>query len=278
MKKPQVSIVMPIYKPEKEVLEKIRDMLKKQTIKAEVVENWNMPEAKSTNTGIKKARGEVVVTLSADCVPENEFWLEKLIKPLENKEVSATISDLHLPEEYWKKYPFLTRIFTLSDRKDKKNGLDARACAYRKKDLMDVGLFDEDPKVIGIDVDLAVKLETKGKFVRPNIKVLHLHKSENFRDVIKKMYIYSEGNGKAVRQFNEKLGKRGLWIRIVKAIPFLGMALSFIRYPYKKYFHLFPLYLILVVPSIHILTLAGFWKGFFMDKESVRNILPIKTD
>ena len=66
-----------------------------------------MPEARSMNTGIKKSKGDIIVTLSQDCVHEDKFWLEKLIKPLENKEVVATVSDLHIIEGYWKKRDFL---------------------------------------------------------------------------------------------------------------------------------------------------------------------------
>lgn len=272
MKKTKVSIVIPVYQPEKEVFEKLKKMLKKQTIKAEIIENWNMPEAKSMNTGIKKAKGEIVVILAQDCVPEDKFWLEKLIKPLEDKGIIATISDLHLPEWYWKKYSFWTRIFTLSDRKDKKNGMDVRACAYRKKDLMNIGLFDENPKVIGFDVQTTVKLGSKGEIMRANVRVLHLHKSENLMDVIKKIFLYSEGNGKVIKEFGMKLGGANFWIRVLKIVPLLGMAVSLIRFPYRKYFYLFPIYWVIAIPTIHITNMLGFWKGFLFDKESAKNL------
>jgi len=271
MKNPRVSIVRFLYKPEKEVYERITEMIKKQTIKAEIIENWNMPTAKSLNKGIKEAKGDIIVTLAQDCIPENEFWLEKLIKPLEDNKVAATISDLYLPEKYWKKYPFWTRIFTISDRKDKKNGLDARGCAYRKKDLIEISLFNEDPRVIGIDTELAVKLRVKGEFIRPNVRVLHLHKSESIKEVIKKIYTYSEGNGKIIKKFGLKVGKLDFWIRIIKILPLIGMGLSLFRFPYKKYFYLFPFYLIIAIPTIHAINLIGFWKGFFLNKERIRN-------
>jgi glycosyltransferase involved in cell wall biosynthesis len=274
-KTPKVSIVIPVYKPEKEVLDKLRKALKEQTIKAEVIENWNMPEAKSMNTGIKKAKGDIVVTLAQDCIPENKFWLEKLIRPLEDENIVCTISDLHLPEEYWKRYSFWVRIFTIADRKDKKNGMDARACAYRKKEIIDVGLFDEDPKVIGIDLGLSKRLEEKGKIVRANVKVLHLHKLKCFNEVIKKMYTYSEANGKVIKKFGWKLGF-GFWARILKVIPFFGMIVSFARFPYRRYFYLFPIYLLVAIPIIHATNILGFWKGFFLDGESRRNLEVLK--
>lgn len=268
MKNPKVSIVIPIYRPEKEIFEKLREMLKKQTIKAEIIENWNMPEAESMNAGIKKAKGEIIVITEQDCIPENEFWLEKLIKPMKNKNIAATISDLHLSEEYWKKYSFLTRIFTLPDRKDKKTGadaragLDARGCAYRKKDLIDIGLFSEDQKMIGIDEEMSIKLGAKGKIVRADTKIFHLHKFKNFREVIKRVYVYSKGNGQFVKR-GDRLGVIDFWRRVTKALPLFGILHILERYPFKKHLFLFPVYLVIALPLIHITNIIGFWTGFF---------------
>jgi len=270
MKKPKVSIVIPIYKPQKEILNKIREMLKKQTIKAEIVENWNMPEAQSTNTGIRKAKGEIIVTLSADCIPEDEFWLEKLIKPLENKNVVASVSDLYLPKWYWKKYPFLIKIFTIPDRRVRKPTMDARGCAYRKKELKKAGLFNEDLKVIAIEKDLAENLRKIGKIVRANIKINHLHNFANFRKVINTYYTYSKANGMVIRK--EGICENHFFYRIARAIPFLGLISIFYRFPFEKYLHLFPFYMVFAAPLNHIINIVGFWNGFFFkQKESPRN-------
>jgi glycosyltransferase involved in cell wall biosynthesis len=274
MKSPKISVVIPVYKPEEKVFKKLKEMLKKQTLKAEIIENWNMPEAKSMNTGIKKARGEIIITLAQDCIPEDEFWMEKLVKPLEDKNIVGTSSDLHLLESYWKKYNFLTRLCTISDREDKKTGMDMRACAFRRKDLIDVGLITEDPKVIGIDGDIYLKLSKKGKFIHPNVRIFHLHKQKNFSDVIKKIYIYSEGSGKWVKHGGSYVFDT--WIRIIKAFPFFGIVPIIWNFPFKKYFYLFLPYLIFTVPSIHVANVAGFWKGFLFDKESIRNLQVLK--
>jgi len=274
MKKPKVSIVIPVYKPEKEVFDKLKEMLKKQTIKAEVIENWNMPEAKSMNTGIKKAKGEIIITLAQDCIPEDEFWLEKLIKPLEDENVVATVSNLRLPEKYWKTYSFFIRMFTLPDRRIRKPMMDARACAYRKEDIEKAGLFDEDPKVIGIEVDLSENLKKIGKIVHPNINVIHMHKYINFKKIIDTIYNYSKGNGKAVKDYGLKLND--FWQRFIRAIPFLGIVSIVYRFPFEKYGHLFPLYMFFIVPINHIINIFGFWKGLLSKpKEESRNIIKV---
>ncbi len=270
----KVSIVIPVYKPEKEVFNKVKEMIKKQTINAEIVENWDMPEAKSMNTGIKKAKGGIIVTLAQDCVPEDEFWLEKLTIPLKDKKVVATVSNLYLTEEYWKTYPLLTRILTLNERNVQYPEMDARACAYRKKDLIKLGMFNEDPKVIGIDGDLYIKLKKIGKIARSGCKVFHLHPLTNSKK-IKMIYNYAEGNGKIIRTYGLK--DSAFWLRVLRATPFLGFVSILGRFPFKKYFSWLPIYLLIAVPINHLINVFGFWRGFFFSKrESSRNTEVLK--
>lgn len=269
MSKPKVSVVIPVYKPEKEVFNKVRDMLKKQTIKAEVIENWNMPEMVSMNTGVKKSKAEIVVILSQDCVPENKFWLERLIKPLEKKEIIATVSNLYLTEDYWKKYPFLTRILTLSERRMQYPDMDIRACAFRKKDLIKIGMFNEDPKVFAADADTYDKLRKIGKIARPGCKVFHLHSLTN-KKKIKMIYNYAEGIGKIIK--NQGTKDHAFLRRLLRVMPFIGIASILLRFPYKKYPLWFPLYFLVALPQ-HVLWVYGFWNGFFFsEKESQRNL------
>jgi GT2 family glycosyltransferase len=265
----KVSIVIPVYKPNEKVLKKVREMIKKQTIKAELIETWNMPEAKSDNIGIRKSKGDIIITLSQDCIPENKYWLEKLIKPLEDKAIVISVSDLILPEYWWKEYPFLTRILTLKELSKRRSVMDARACAYRKKDLMKVGLFNEDPKVIGIDTDLYAKLRKLGKIVYPGCSIYHLHTLTN-KKTIHLIYNYSEANGKIVRIYGKSA--KNFWLRILRATPLIGLISIIGLFPYKKikYWYLFLPFLIASLFE-HSIWIYCFWKGFLFNKESIRN-------
>ncbi len=276
MRKQKISVVIPVYKPEEKILRKIVEVLKKQTVKAEIIENWNMPEAKSMNAGIKKANGDIIVTLDQDCLPENEFWLERLVTPLlVDKKISATVSDLYLPEWYWKKYPFFTRILTINERVVKQPGMDARGCAYRKKDLLKTRLFNEDPKVISIESNVYEDLKKLGKIVHPQCKIYHLHPLNNSKKM-KLDYNYAMSNGKVLRTVGLK--DRIFWRRILRAIPLIGFFSLIFRFPFRKYFYLFPIYLILI-PIQHVNWIYGFWKGFFLfDKESQRNLEVLKPE
>ena len=44
---------------------------------------------KAINLGIKKSNGEIIVCLSAHCLPVDNKWLENLIKPLKYKKVAG---------------------------------------------------------------------------------------------------------------------------------------------------------------------------------------------
>jgi len=263
--KEKISVIMPIYKPDEKVLEKVKEMLKKQTIKPfEIIENWDMPEIISINTGIKKAKGDFIVILEQDCVPENEFWLERLIAPLKDKSIVATVSDLDLSEEYWSKYPFLTKILTINELKETRSLMDIRACGYRKETLKKINYINEDPKLISVDVDHRLSLEKLGKIVHPGCKVYHLHPLTN-RKKIRLVYNYARGGGIIARLY--KFKDKGFWYRIARATPILGMFPIIYVFPWEKFGKYWPWLFphLLLAPLQHIIYIAGFLKGFLWD-------------
>lgn len=255
----KVSVVMPIYEPEILVLERARKMLRKQTIPNILIENWNMPEAKSMNKGIKMAKTEIVVTLDQDCVPENKYWLERLIKPLENKGVVVSVSDLYIPKWYWKEYPFYTRILSLKDRVTRRPGMDARGCAYRKKDLIKAGMFDEREEVVSIEHRLTENFKKMGKIVHTGCRIGHLHHMDNNKKITLD-YNYSLSNGQNLRKGNYKGGM--FFRKLVTGIPLIGIIPIIGIYPLKRFPFYFPFYL-LFSPIQHSIILYGFWRGFF---------------
>jgi len=262
-KKNLISIVIPVYKPEMKVFNKVKKSLKNQTIKnIEIVENWNMPEAESMNAGIKKSKGDIIVILAQDCVPENKFWLEKLIAPLKDSEVVASGSKLYLTKEYWKTYPFFTRMFTINDLNTRGPFLDIRATAFRRKDLFSIGLIKEKIGRMGLDGDAYTKLKELGRIEHPNVRVFHLHKIEYFGKTIALIYQYSRANGIYVRDHGLK--DRAFLKRIIRALPLFGMISAIYRFPFKEHIDLFPLHL-LSVPFQNIINVFGFWAGFFLE-------------
>lgn len=263
MKYTQVSVVIPVYKPDLEIFNKLKESLKKQTIPVEIIEKWNNPEAVSMNLGVKEAKGEIIIILAQDCVPENEYWVEKMIKPLQDSEVSAVVSDLLLSEFYWKKRPFLVRMFTIGDLKLRKPSMNLSSCAYRKRDLEKIGYVDE--KASAIDLDFSIKISKIGKIVRANAVVYHVHPHYNYKKTLKTFYNYSKFNGIAVKD-NGIMDISHLQ-RVIRATPVLGVCAIYFRYPLKKYFYYLPLHFIISATAEHVINIIGFWNGFLFGEE-----------
>lgn len=267
MDKQKVSVVIPVYKPEEKVFEKLKEILKKQTISVEIIEKWNAPEATSMNLGIKEAKGDIIVILAQDCVPASKDYIEKLIKPLEDKNIVAVVSDLLLPEMYWKKRPFLVRMFTINDLKLRKPIMNLSSCAYRKKDLEKINYINEN--VSAIDLDFYFKIKRLGKIERGNVIVYHLHSHYNYKKTLKTFYSYSKFNGMSVRE--EGIKDINFLQRVIRGLPIIGFGSIYYRYPFKKYY-LLPIHFLTVGVIEHVINIIGFWHGFFFpEKESSRN-------
>lgn len=271
-----VSVVIPVYKPDKKILEKIEKRLKEQTIPNEIIKVENNPEAVSMNKGIKKANGEIVITLAQDCLPERKDWIEKLISPLKNRDFVVSVSDLLVPKFFWEKYPFLTKVLTIKDSFVRRPTMDSRACAYRKKDLIELGGFNEDPKVIAIDFDLKEKLLKIGKIAYPNVHVYHLHKLDNSKKITLDLN-YAIANGKVMR---EKRTSESFWfLRLFRAIPILGWLSILAVFPFKKRaLPYLPFFLIFSILE-HLIYIYGTARGFIFYKEkSSRNTLVLNPN
>jgi len=158
-----ITIVIPVYNPDKEILKKVEVALKKQNYggKVQVIkvdEGWGL--AKSMNYGIKKAKDNIVITLHQDCIPISNDWLSTLIKPLENPDVVASTSDVR---DFEKKKTYTPL-------------LDEKGCAYKKEALEKVGYFDETIFLnSGEDMGLYMKLKKIGKIAYPHSLVEHYH-------------------------------------------------------------------------------------------------------
>lgn len=263
------TIVMPIYKPNKKLLTKILTELKKQEFsgKFEIVQvNKNLGLAASLNYGIKKAKYDIIVSLHQDCIPSNKYWLTKLVEPFTDKEVVATTSQVHLPNKLWNNFDILTRAITFKEEGVIQPLLDDKGCAYRKKDLISAGLFDEHQfRTAGEDFDIFLKLKEKGKIVYPGCKVIHMH-STSFYKRIKKEYQFSNAYGALTRVYKKRMVN--WYYGLLKAIPFIGLLLFILNYPFKKGIKLFLPYLLLT-PLLHLIYLGGFWKGFLKKRQTV---------
>ncbi len=263
-----ISVILPLHNPDKGILDKIINKLKKQRFngKIEIIKVDNgLGLAASINYGIKKAKNDIIVTLHQDCIPEDKNWLQKLLEPLKKKDFVASVSDVELPFEIWNKFGLFTKALTLKEFGVLTPLLDGKACAFKKNVLKEIGLFNERYfHTAGEDFDLYIKLLKKGKIDYPHCKVFHIHKT-NFENRLKKELQYANAFGALVKIHGKNLPswKKG----IIKSIPILGVIPLF-KFPFQKSIKLFFPYVILI-PVIHFTYVFGFWRGFIEKKQTI---------
>jgi len=67
--------------------DKTLDIAKKFPIK--IIKIKNFKPGKAINLGVKKSKGEIIVCLSAHCIPCDDYWLKNLTRNLNNKKVAG---------------------------------------------------------------------------------------------------------------------------------------------------------------------------------------------
>lgn len=263
-----VSITIPICKPNEDILKEIEKAISEQKYngKIEIIKSEGGGLAHNMNEGIKRAKYEIVVTLHQDSIPSDRYWLKKLIKPFDNKNVVASVSKVHLPEELWNKFDIFAKALTIREKGIITPLMDEKGCAYRKKILESAGFFDEKNfRTAGEDLDMYLKLKTYGIIAYPDCKVIHMHQT-NFKNRLKKTYQNANGYGTIFRMQGRKLNR--WYLGASKAIPILGILSFIFSYPFRKSIILYLPYFI-ATPILHIIYSYGFWKGFLMKKQTV---------
>lgn len=263
-----VSIVMPIYRADKDLMKRIDRTLKKQRYRGKIKiikVDEGLGLADSLNYGIKKAKTEIVISLHQDCIPGSNNWIQKLVEPLENGAV-ASVSKVELPYELWKKFDVLARVMSVKEQKILTPLMDEKGCAYKKSVLMKIGLFDGKRfRTAGEDFDMWIRLKRAGKIEYPDCKILHWHR-HTLKNRIKKELQLSNGFGALVRIYWSEMPR--FWLGFLKAIPIIGWPIFLANFPYSRMKLASLLWIPLSLFS-NILYSIGFWKGFAEKKQTI---------
>jgi glycosyltransferase involved in cell wall biosynthesis len=256
---PQASVIIPIYQPDKKVLNECIEMLKKQTIVPEIIQvDLGLKELKQLNIGIKKAKSDIIITLGQDCIPTDEKWVEEMIRPFQDKNIIAANSDLILPYDLWKNFDLISRTLTLKEQKQITPMLDGRATAYRKSILKEIGYMNEERQNVAGDDDTYFRLRDKGQIVHPHCSVYHVHPATAYSRLILE-FRDANGAGSSMRMFSTNMP--GWWKRIIRITPVFGFIGFLGTFPIRRSLSLLMLY-ILLLPIIQTIYITGFWKGF----------------
>jgi GT2 family glycosyltransferase len=264
-----VSIVIPLYKPDVHLINEIDLALKRQIYrgKTQIIKiNEGLGLADSINRGIKKAKYPIIVTLHQDCVPSSRNWLNNLISPFSKKEVVAAVSKVYLPQNIWNKFDFVSKTLSSKEQKVITPLLDEKGCAYRKSALISAGLFDGKRfRTAGEDFDMYLKLKKIGEIEYPDAKVIH-HHYYTWKKRLKKELQLANGFGSLVRIYGREMIR---WnVGLVKSIPLIGLPVFIFSVDFKRLKSKF----LLVIPLlllVHIIYVYGFWKGFINGKQTV---------
>ena len=138
------------------------------------------------NLGLKKAQGNIIAFIDADCVPDNN-WLIELAKSINNEEKiivagsiksigGKTIWDAGEERKYSKKY--LVEAST--------NNI-----AFKKEIIKEVGFFDEKISC-GEDTDFTWRATDLGYKIRYNKNAIIYHDWGNLKQEIKRAFGYGE--------------------------------------------------------------------------------------
>mgnify|MGYP000227012475 CR=1 FL=1 len=264
-----VSIILPLFNPDKEILTLIERRIKEQDFKGkiEVIKvEMGMGLAASMNYGIKKAKYGIVITLHQDSIPVDDKWLKDLTAPFQDDSVVASVSKVCFPDELYERLDIFTKSMMLKEKGTITPLLDEKGCAYRKEVIMGLGLFnDRDFKTSGEDFDMYIRIKDKGKIAYPSTAIIHHHPTSFLRR-LKKIYQNSNGFGANVRIHRTNMPR--WFLGFFRAIPIIGIIPLLLTFPFGLGgFLYFPF--MAISPLINIIYTIGFWKGFLMKKQSI---------
>lgn len=138
----------------------------------------NSGPSKARNLGIKNSQAPIVAMTDDDCQPDRD-WLSQIAKSFKDEDILGVGGVTYTQKE--KVTPLTSQI---------ENNLDSSfpTCnvAYRKQILIDLSGFDENFPSTNEDIDLAWRVEKKGKLIHnPKMRVLHPPRKDSFAKEIK---------------------------------------------------------------------------------------------
>ena len=163
----------------------------------------NLGLACARNTALWNAKGEIIIYLDADTLPQPRC-LEDIVSEYRKPETAAvggqeSFSPASSKVNLWR------NLFWRQTHGDKKIDnawmLMGLCCSYRKKALVDAGGFDTSYRTNGEDVDIGLRLHKAGYRLtyEPRIGVFHT-RSDSMRSLLSLVYRHSYWQSRALRK------------------------------------------------------------------------------
>jgi GT2 family glycosyltransferase len=154
------------------------------------------------NTALKIARGDIIVYLDADTIPEKRN-LERIKRGYTGKDI-AGVGGQEFFTSPEKQIDLWRNLFWRQTHGDKRNQstwmLMGLVSSYRKMILRKIGGFNENYKTHGEDVDIGLRLRKAGYRLvyLPEIGVYH-RRSDSMRSLVSLVYQHSFWQSRAIR-------------------------------------------------------------------------------
>ena len=183
---------------------------------AKVVLNSKKHAAGGRNAGIKASRGDVIVFIDADCVPDQD-WLKEIQKAFAEEDIDGLgtyiepAAPRNIYEEFWGKLslqimmsyghePYYVTEKTLN------SAFITASCAYRKKLLVKIRGFSNYFANNAEDIDIcwrALEAGAKLKYV-PSAKII-AHSPDNLKGILKKSFRNGISSSKLQKKYSGRM-------------------------------------------------------------------------
>jgi GT2 family glycosyltransferase len=219
------------------------------------------------NLGLKKAQGDIIAFIDANCIPYNN-WLIELAKPINDEGENIVVGSIKsigkksiwdVEEERINSKMYLNEARTMN-------------MAFKKEIIKKVGFFDEKLNY-GSDVDFTWRTIDLGYKIRYNKDAIMYHDWGNLQQEIKRVFWYGEGRARLYRKHPGRWKNLFGYDIIVLIYPLyiIFLPLTFF-WPYYPLLILVPMIKNikkqpLKVPFLHLIYGFGVLKELFFPKK-----------
>jgi GT2 family glycosyltransferase len=243
---------------------------------------WNRPKVaqpKARNLGVEHAQGSIIIFMDDDAVADSE-WIARMVKSLERSTHAGVggVTKNYKIETLSEK--LLNHVGHLISPIDPNTGevifLVTVNAAFYKKDLHDVGGFDENFKLpSGEDMDLGFRMRKVGKTLGLSEGLVYHHQRDSLRSMFRNWYNYGRGLYRCQLKHKDYLSKLDSYsdtslLNIKKFTKHIGDYFKLYASLWKS--QDIRLHEVLILPNLHLLNFLCFVYGRYHESRSIRHV------